>query len=136
MFIARYSENIQEDIKRNWSSWNFGQLGFEGTKAELNEAMQSAIENETSFDISGFELWENDIRNADIRELYAEYWVLVDNVNSPGGLSCINLDASTLEEAIAEAKVLNYTGDGQSFNAKNAVLVHSDGEIHIFEIDE
>ena len=136
MFIARYSENIQEDIKRNWSSWNFGQLGFEGTEAELNEAMQSAIENETSFDISGFELWGDDIRNADIRELYEGYWVLVDNVNSPEGLSCLDLNATNLEDAISEAKKLNYTGDGQSFDANDAKLVYSENEIHIFEIED
>jgi hypothetical protein len=136
MFIARYSENIQEDIKRNWSSWNFGQLGFEGTEEELKEKMQNAINEETSFDISGFELWGNDILNADIRELYAGYWVLVDNVNTPEGLSCIDLDASNLEEAITEAKSKDYTGDGQSFDANDAVLVHSDGEIHIFEIKD
>ena len=136
MFIARYSENIQEDIKRNWSSWNFGQLGFEGTEVELKEAMQSAIENETSFDISGFELWADDIRNADVRELYAGYWVLVDNVNSPEGLSCLDLNATNLEYAISEAKTLNYTGDGQSFDANDAKLVYSENEIHIFEIED
>jgi len=136
MYLARKSDNIQEDIKRNWSSWNFGQLGFEGTEEDLKEKMQNAINEETSFDISGFELWGNDILNADIRQLYAGYWVLVDNVNSPEGLSCIDLDASNLKEAIREAKSKDYTGDGQSFDAKDAVFVHSDGEMHIFEIED
>ena len=136
MFIARYSENIQEDIKRNWSSWTFGQYGFEGTEAELKEAMQSAIENETSFDISGFELWDDDIRNADVRELYPGYWVLVDNVNTPGGLSCLNLNATNMEDAISEAKTLIYSGDVQSFDANDAKLVYSENDIHIFEIED
>ncbi len=136
MFIARHSQNIQEDIKRNWSSWNFGQLGFEGTESELKAKMQNAINEETSFDISGFELWGDDIIKADIRELYAGYWVLVDNVNSPEGLSCIDLNASTLKDAIAEAKGKDYSGDGESFDANDATLVHSENDIHIFEIED
>lgn len=42
MFIARQSSHIQEDIARNWSSWNFGNDGFEGTEEELNEAIEEA----------------------------------------------------------------------------------------------
>lgn len=35
MFVARQSNHIQEDIARNWSSWNFGQEGFSGSMNEL-----------------------------------------------------------------------------------------------------
>lgn len=136
MFIARKSENIQEDIKRNWSSWNFGQLGFDGTIQELKAEMEKSLENETSFDISGFELWGDDIIKADIRELYQGYWVLVDNVNSPDGLSCIDLDATTLEDAIIESKKCQFNGSGETFDASDANLVYSENDIHIFEIDE
>ena len=104
-YVARKSNHIQDDIERKWSSWNFGEEGFKGTREELEKAMQYCIENECSFWISGFDLWDNDIKNADIRELYENYWVLVDNVNTRGGLSCIFLNASSIEEA--EKEILN-----------------------------
>lgn len=136
MFIARKSDHIQEDIKRNWSSWNFGQEGFEGTLEELEEAKQYAIENNIGFWISGFELWGDEIRKADIRELYPGYWVLVDTVNGYDGpgLFGTELNASTLTDAISESKTAFYFGDGNKFDAREARLVYSEGDIHIFEI--
>jgi hypothetical protein len=104
MFIARLSNHIQEDIKRNWSSWNFGECGFRGTYDELQAAMKEAIEDGSSFMISGFELFGDEIKNADIRELYDGYWVLVDNVNGNGpGIFGTELSAETIEEAIKES---------------------------------
>ena len=135
-FIARKSNHISKDVKRNWSSWNFGELGFEGTLSELNEAKEEAKENKTSFDISGFELWENEIDNADIRELYSNYWVLVDNVNAEDGLSCIDLDCEDLETAIETAKNSDYSGDGESFDATEYKLVKTINDIHIFQYED
>jgi|SRR5690606_3080688 hypothetical protein len=136
MFIARQSSHIQEDIKRNWSSWNFGQEGFNGTYDELHTAINEAIESDSSFSISGFELWGSDIKNADIRELYAGYWVLVDNVNGHGkGIFGTELKASTLSEAIQESADAQYWGEGVRFDASDAKLVYSNKDIHIFEID-
>ena len=134
-YLARQSEHIEADQARNWSSWNFGALGFEGSKKKLEEAMNESLANDSFFDISGFELWEDDIRNADIRELYKGYWVLVDNVNAAGGLSCIDLDAENLENAMKEARTKDYSGSGQSFDASQAKLVYSNNDIHIFEIN-
>lgn len=136
MFIARKSNHIQEDIKRNWSSWNFGEEGFTGTYDELQAAMKEAISSERGFWISGFELWGDDIKNADIRELYEGYWVLVDNVNGYGqGIFGTELSAKTLEEAITESLTAAYWGQGVRFNAQDATLVHSEGDIHIFEVE-
>jgi hypothetical protein len=96
-FIARKSSHIQEDIKRNWSSWNFGEGGFEGTYSELQNKIKEALESESSLFISGFELWDNDIKKADIRELYTNYWVLVDNTNGYGnGIFGTELKAESL----------------------------------------
>ena len=53
MFIARKSENIQEDIKRNWSSWNFGQLGFDGTITKYPEHNMVGINCVIAFDHKG-----------------------------------------------------------------------------------
>lgn len=136
-FIARKSNHIQEDIKRNWSSWNFGEEGLEATEEEIEEWKQEAIDNGQPFYISGFELWGDDIKNADIRELYPGYWVLVDDVNGIGteGIFGIELDAENLEEAIEEAeKRSDYFGEGIRFDATEAKLVYSNDDIHIFEV--
>lgn len=135
-FIARKSNHIQSDIKRNWSSWNFGELGFEGTKQELKSEIDNAIENDNSFDISGFELWGSDIKKADIRELYSNYWVLVDNVNAEDGLSGVDLNCDNLKDAIKQAKKSDYSGDGVSFDVDDYKLVKSINDIHIFQYVE
>lgn len=134
-YIARYSDHIAEDIKRNWSSWNFGQEGFEGAEDELIAAKNQAIENERPFYISGFELWGDDIKNADIRELYAGYWVLVDSTNGFGdGIFGTALDAEDLESAIAKAKTASFSGEGVRFDTADWELVKSiNNEIHIFQ---
>ena len=101
-YYVRFSDHIDDDMKRGWSSWNFGSGGFEGTKEELEKAKKEAIENEDSFTISEYELWGDEIKKADIRELYPNYWVLVDNVNASGGLSAHELPSNleTLEDAL------------------------------------
>lgn len=137
MFVARKSNHIQEDIKRNWSSWNFGEEGLLATEDQIEEWKENAIDNEKPFCISGFELWDNDIKSADIRELYSGYWVLVDNINAKNGLSCRILDSETLEEALVEFKNESiYSGDGDSFDSTEAKLIYSEGEYHIFEIED
>lgn len=133
--VARYSEHINEDLKRNWSSWNFGQEGLNCTKEELQNEINDCLENERPLFISGMELWNDELRNADIRELYANYWVLVDNFNTANGLSCLGLESENLEDAIIESENLNYSGDGQSFNANKATLLYSNENIHIIKID-
>ncbi len=134
-YIARYATHIEDDLKRGWSSWNFGAYGFEGTREELEEEMESAIENEYEFSISGFDLWGDDIKRADIRELYPGYWVLVDNVNAKGGLSFIDLESENFDDAIKEAKGEIYSGEGVTYRPDEIKLVHSiNDEIHIFEV--
>jgi hypothetical protein len=135
MYIARQSQHIHDDIIRNWSSWNFGQDGFNGTYDDLKEAMKGALENDDSFFISGFDLYGLDIVKADIRELHENYWVLVDTVNGGGGSVGIfgtPLKANSLKEAIKESKEVDYSGEGYRFDARLAELVYSLGEIHIF----
>lgn len=134
-YIARYATHIEDDLKRGWSSWNFGGHGFEGTKEELEDAIQYAIDNECEFSISGFDLWGDDILKADIRELYPNYWVLVDNVNARGGLSFISLKSTNLNDAIEEAKNEIYSGEGVTYHPTEIKLVYSiNNQIHIFEV--
>jgi len=135
-FIARYSNHIQDDIKRGWSSWNFGQDGLEASEEQIEAWKQEAIDNNEPFYISGFELWGDDIENADIRELYPGYWVLVDNENGIGeGIFGAPLSAETIENAIEEAKKADYSGEGVKFNPSDYELVYSiNDEIHIFKL--
>lgn len=133
MFIARKSDHIQEDIKRNWSSWNFGQDGFKGTREDLDEYLATATEEETVC-ISGFEMTTLDLKRTEFGELSENYWVVIDQrfMNSIAGTE---LKAETIEEAIQEiSNWVDYTGDGIAFDARKAKLVYSDDDIHIFEI--
>lgn len=134
MFIARKSDHIQEDIKRNWSSWNFGQNGFTGTREELDNYLSECTDSSAVF-ISGFEIYADTIKSFEFGELYPGYWVAIDRVNAPVGLSAIELEADNLQDAIKEATGrADYFGQGICFDARKAKLVHSDDDIHIFEV--
>lgn len=101
MYIIRFSNHINEDMQRNWSSWNYGQEGLNCTEEKLEAIKENAIANNEPIFISGFELWGDEIANSDIRELYPNYWVLVDTTRGEG-LSCsIIPNAETTEQAIA-----------------------------------
>lgn len=134
-YIARFSEHINEDLNRGWSSWNFGEEGLNATEEQLQQYKEQCIENGNPLHISGFELWGEQIADADIRELYEGYWVLVDNENFGVGISGIELKSDNLADAIAEAADLDYSGDGIKFTSEEVELVQSiDGEIHIFRV--
>lgn len=135
MFIARKSNHIEADIKRNWSGWNMGQGGFTGTCEELNEYLATAKDG-GSVSISYFEIAEHEVKDYQFGELYDNYWVAIDQrfINSIAGTE---LQAGNLTEAIAEAlNGADYSGDGIAFDARKATLVHSEDDIHIFEIQD
>ncbi len=136
-YVARQSENIESDIKRNWSSWNFGAEGFKGTYDELLTYLSKATE-ENPIWISGFDIYPDQVNDFQFGELYENYWVAIDNINAKNGLSAISLKAENLESAISEANNRSdYFGDGISFDASKAKLVYSNNDnIHIFEICE
>lgn len=121
-FFARFTNNIDADLERNWSSWNYGQEGFSGTREELTDAINECIDNERAFWISGFGLEGRELadalRNDRIRELYAGYWVLVDNREGEG-ISTIWLSAGTLDAAIAEARNEDLYCDGYTMDVAN-----------------
>jgi 2'-5' RNA ligase len=140
-YFARYSGHINEDLKRGWSSWNFGTEGFKGTKKQLEEAKKKAINTNTPLSISGFDLHGDEIKSADIRELYPDYWVLVDTAHE-SGLAGHRLESMTLNEALKEVKDKGHggTGEGEFFNADDAEVIYSEtnqpGEfgLHILRI--
>lgn len=132
-FIARKSDHIKDDIKRNWSSWNFGEEGFKGTYKELEDYLNTSTDTNPVW-VSGFDIYPDDIKNFEFGELYDNYWVAIDNVNASGGLSGILLKSNNLNDAIIEAnKRTDYFGDGVVFNSDDWKLVYSKEDIHIFE---
>ena len=134
-YFVRKSNHIYEDLKRGWSSWNYGELGFKGTKSELEQARRSAFENGESFDISGFELYGDEIKHSDIRELYPNYWVLVDNSRG-GGISVNSLTAKNLKDAINELDThFMDLGTGEWTDSSDLKVVYSNDDLHILERD-
>jgi hypothetical protein len=136
MFVARQSDHIQEDIKRNWSSWNFGLGGFEGTKEQFEEYLASATDSKPCH-VSGFDIYKDDLKNFEFGELYENYHVAIDCVSGGRkGLSCVYLKAETLDEAIKEAETrTDYWGEGKKFDASVSKLVYTNGFIHVFEVN-
>jgi len=140
MYIVRFSDHIQEDIKRNWSSLNFGQEGFEGTEEELEQALES-ITDESPLWISGIDVY--DASSVTIKELYSNYWVLVDQ-NFTDGLACNILeDAETLEEAIQEVSASDFDieyGEGECVDCSDAKVVYSfdwnGNQTYILEVED
>lgn len=140
MLIARYSAHIHDDIKRNWSSWNFGADGFKGTREDLYAYLAECSESNPVC-ISGFEIFQTDLKDTVIRELYSNYWVVVDT-NRGEGLSCHVLESETVEEALAEIASKRYifdgTGEGQTVDCKNARVLYSERQgdfgLHILEV--
>lgn len=130
-YAIRKSAHIQQDIQRNWSSWNFGQEGIEATEEQIETWKQEAIENGNPFCISGFELYGDEIANSRIEELYTGYWVLVDTRNI--GISCniIDVDFVTAKNDIENICF----GSEQMIDCSEWNLIWSSecGEYHIFE---
>jgi hypothetical protein len=140
-YFVRFSDHINEDIKRGWSSWNFGQDGFEGDRNDLKDYLDSATD-ENPIHISGFEIYPDDVKDYDFGELYPGYWVAKDNVNAENGLSAHSLDGNfnDIKQAIEEVKRkkgrYDGTGEGESFDVSDAKVIYSDGDMHIVEVGE
>lgn len=102
VYVKRYTNNIEDDFKRNWSSWSFGGYGFDGTKEELDAFLDSATEDDP-IDISGIQIYAKDIYDIDIRELSPNYWVVLDP-SYDDGLASWDLKTNKLSEALEKGK--------------------------------
>ena len=63
-FFARFTNHIDDDLARNWSSFNYGQEGFAGDREALVNAIESALESDSAFWISGFSIEGRELREA------------------------------------------------------------------------
>lgn len=156
-YYLRYSEYIEEDLKRNWSSWNFGMEGFKGDIEDLKKELQRKKESGETFFISGMGLQKEDIddvkfahedvwghKDIVIGELYDNYWVLIDTFNTSTGYGLAGHllpdDINSLQEAlqiIENSSRYDGTGEGDYFNAYNVNrIVYKDEkkEINILEV--
>lgn len=151
MLVARFSGHIAKDLKRNWSSINYGACGITAREVDFNKMIEDLRSGKSScLHISGLELFADDLRETQFGELFENYWVIKDTRNTfrdhegGFGLRCHALEAETLEEALLEVAnnedELNGTGDGVIFNGKEAKLLYSEFEegnfgLHILEVE-
>lgn len=135
-YLARYSNHIEYDIKRGWSSWNYGQEGFVGTKEELDAYIEQVENGEyESVWISGFDLYKDDLKDAEFGELYKNYWVLIDPHFS-SSLAGVILKSDNLEDAIKESQKSVFAGDGVRITDDYKLVYSINDEIHIFELQD
>lgn len=125
----RFTDHINEDLKRGWSSWNFGQDGFRGSAQDLAEVIEKAIKEDSYFAISGFDIYPEDIKTTAFGELMPGYWVVIDTLNSgTEALSCHSIDAGSVEDVLSAmadpASPYSGTGDGNTVDAARAEIVY------------
>ena len=161
-YYIRWSDYIEEDLKRNWSSWDFGQGGIEGNREYIESLIDKVLNGDDEYMlISNFELWEDELdrgvvlvdkestlnyvdnTKTYIGELYDDYWVLIDTVNAAGGISGHLLDED-INSLYGVIKIMNDdgmsimydgTGDGQVFDGTYAKIIFSDDDgWHLLQI--
>jgi len=154
-YYLRFSEHIQEDLKRGWSSWNYGADGVWMTEEELEALYESSLKicesegsemEEIALYISEFELTHEKFVNLYkrdlIRPLYWQgergYFVVVDE-NYANSLAAVELEVASLEEAIEtvekEGNCLLFTCS-ETRLPTDAKLVWSKEGCHIFVEEE
>jgi hypothetical protein len=134
-FFLRESEHIQEDIKRGWSSWNFGQDGVKATEDEFRKIIESVTKDSPLY-ISGFYLYPNDIKKSEFGQLYLGYWVLIDTEH---GLAASSFEANSIKEAIEKMSrdLIDFgEGDWGGLPIEEVELIHSKDDLHLFGYKE
>lgn len=124
MLVARFSDNIQADIERGWSTWMLPGLGgsYEDCKRDIEDF--------------GF-------GNAEIRE-FPEYPGCYGVVHHEG-LSCYPLESENVEDAIAEVLEQHFDGSGYASATIGKVTLlksvpskemRSIRDLHILEVED
>lgn len=124
MLVARYSDNIQADIERNWSTWMTPGLG--GSYFDCKQDVEDF----------GF-------RNAEIRE-FPEYPGCFGIVHHEG-LSCYLLESENVDDGIIEVKSSAMDGSGYGYATIGKIKVlksvsakdmRSVRDLHILEVED
>lgn len=135
-YYVRQSEHIQDDLKRGWSSWNFGQ---EGVLTSDFEAVVEKVEHgENPLYISGMEIWPDAVRKmydaGEFGELYPGYWVLKDT--RVYGVSAHPYTAENDEQAIQVAESKGYSmidfGGTHALPDSSVLIKSLPGDVHVF----
>lgn len=124
MLVARFSDNIEADIKRNWSAWMTPGLG-----GSYDDCIQDVKD--------GF-------AEGEIRE-FPEYPGCFGIVHHEG-LSCYALESETIEDAIEEVRK-NVYADGSGYGQKTVgkikllftvshVEMKTQRDLHILEVED
>lgn len=123
MLVARFSDNIEADIIRNWSTWMTPGLG-----GDYNDCMKDI---------------EDGFADGEIRE-FPEFPGCYGIVHHEG-LSCYALEAETIEDAIEEVKDRCHFGCGYGERTIGKVkLLHTvshiemetERDLHILEVED
>lgn len=124
MLVARFSDNIEADIKRGWSTWMLPGLG-----GSYEDCLQ---------DIEDF-----GFRDAEIRE-FPEYPGCYGVVHHEG-LSCYPLESENVDDAIAEVLDSKLDGSGYAsatigkvtlLKSVSSKEIRSIRDLHILEVDD
>ena len=155
MYVARYTHNHEEDIKRGWSGWMgeswenideaknyFFDMAYPDDE-ELEKKQQRYIN--TWGDM--YEDWEYFINELK-EEVLEENDVRFDEFHGEwrhchhDGLSCWKLFSDTIEEAVAEATAkdrngkIGWYGQGYATVGDIAMIAHVKDDLYIFECDD
>ena len=151
VYYFRATQNIESDLERNWSSWNFGQGGITTEelesiieKIENNEEVELSISMMDEFIEAGSSVesdWINGKKHyfinndIEIAELYENYWVLIDNINAEDGLSVVELNSVNFNDMIKECEELSNSavGDGDSISANDVTIFYKTDAFVILE---
>lgn len=114
MLVARFSDNIDADIKRNWSAWM-----LPGLAGSYEDCLQDAMNNSNE---GGLGLSESEAIKI-VRE-FPEHPGCFGCVHHEG-LSAYLLESDSIEQAIEEVKRLALDGSGYGIATKGPVKLLS-----------
>jgi hypothetical protein len=151
MYVARYTNNPEEDIKRGWSGW-MGEAwdSKEEANKDLIEKIYADVEELEAKQQRYIAKWGDDYSDWDyfINDIVSDkYDVRYDEYNEVfrlchhDGLSCWKIDADNLQDAIKEASTkdtdstISWSGEGYKTGGLVKVAAHVNDELYIFECD-
>lgn len=131
MYVARFTHDPQDDIERGWSGWMGSDFSSVADAAEFFGIDIDEQTDDALLDI----LLEKE--NTDLRfDDRLKVWRTVHHE----GLSCFALEATTIEDAMSEAKSANLMwegfGDKTIGNVKVIGAVEGVDDLFIFECDD